>query len=189
MRKNIIQTDPRVGKILVSDPFLRSRYFKRSVILLGEHDKNGSVGFILNKPTDLNINDAIEDFPDFKASVYYGGPVQIDTIHFIHTFGNKLEGSKEILPGIYWGGNLETLILMIETRQVAKNEVRFFAGYSGWDQGQLNEEVRDKMWLVSQGKIGFTFSESPESLWGDVMRLMGSPYAVLANLPEYLSLN
>ena len=189
MRRNVIYMDPGVGKILVSEPFLLDSYFKRAVILLGEHSEDGTVGFILNKPTDLNLNDALEDFPPFEVPLYFGGPVQTDTIHFLHTIGEKLEGSKKILPGIYWGGSLEALKLMIETDQVKKEDIRFFAGYSGWEPNQLNDELKGKTWLISQGKRDFAFAEHPEELWGQVLRTMGSQYAVLANFPEDPSLN
>ncbi|MFM7725756.1 MAG: YqgE/AlgH family protein, partial [Flavobacteriales bacterium] len=81
MRKSV-QHEPCVGRLLVSEPFLMDSYFKRTVILLGEHGEDGTVGFILNKPTDLTLNDALEDFPPFDAQLYFGGPVQTDTIHF-----------------------------------------------------------------------------------------------------------
>src|SRR3954464_13038426 len=113
MRNKARHINPEVGRILISEPFLLVSYFKRAVILLGEHSEEGTVGFILNKPTDLKLNDALEDFPPFDAQLYFGGPVQTDTIHFLHTLGPKLEGCKEILPGIFWGGDLETLKLLI----------------------------------------------------------------------------
>jgi putative transcriptional regulator len=188
MRKVTVM-DPCVGRVLVSEPFLMDSYFKRTVILLGEHGEDGTVGFILNKPTDLTLNDALEDFPPFDAPLYFGGPVQTDTIHFLHTLGKKLEGSKEIIPGIYWGGSLETLKLLIETRQVDKDEIRFFAGYSGWEPEQLDDEMKGRTWLISNGKKDFAFSDSPEELWGEVLRSMGSQYAILANFPENPSLN
>jgi putative transcriptional regulator len=188
MRRSI-SLDPQVGRILVSEPFLLDSYFKRSVILLGEHSPEGTVGFILNKPTDLNLNDALEDFPVFDAPLYFGGPVQTDTIHFLHTLGEKLEGSKKIVPGIWWGGNLETLKLMIETSQLKPDDVRFFAGYSGWEPNQLEDELKGRTWLISNCKKDFAFTEHPEELWGQVLRTMGSQYAILANFPEDPSLN
>lgn len=188
MRKVTIM-EPCVGRVLISEPFLMDSYFKRTVILLGEHGEDGTVGFILNKPTDLTLNDALEDFPPFDAPLYFGGPVQTDTIHFLHTLGKKLEGSKEIMPGIYWGGSLETLKLLIETRQVSKDEIRFFAGYSGWEPQQLDDEMKGRTWLVFNGKKDFAFSQNPDELWGEVLRSMGSQYAILANFPENPSLN
>ncbi len=67
--------DPEQGKILLSEPFLGDRFFKRSVVLLGEHNDKGTIGFILNKPTNIKISEAIEDFPEFNAPIYFGGPV------------------------------------------------------------------------------------------------------------------
>lgn len=188
MRK-LVHLEPQAGRVLVSEPFLMDSYFKRSVILLGEHGDDGSVGFILNKPTDLSLNDALEDFPPFDVPLYFGGPVQTDTIHFLHTLGSKLEGSKEILPGIFWGGSLEMLKLLIDTNQVTTNDIRFFAGYSGWEPHQLEDELKGRTWLISNGKRDFAFSENPEELWGEVLRSMGSQYAILANFPEDPSLN
>lgn len=189
MRKKTVHLSPEVGRILISEPFLLDSYFKRSVILLGEHSEEGTVGFILNKPTDLNLNDALEDFPPFDAPLYFGGPVQTDTIHFLHTLGDKIAGSKEILPGIFWGGDLEMLKLLIDTHQVSKNDIRFFAGYSGWEPSQLDDELKGNTWLVTNYKENIAFSENPEELWGEVLRTMGSQYAILANFPEDPSLN
>jgi len=187
--KNQIHLDPTTGMILVAEPFLLDSYFKRSVILLGEHGGEGTIGFILNKPTDMKLNDALEDFPRFDVPLYFGGPVQTDTVHFLHTLGNKLEGSKELLPGIYWGGELEALQLLIDTNQVSKDEIRFFAGYSGWNPRQLEQELQGKTWLLSKCKKEFAFSEEPNELWGNVLRSMGNRYAILANFPEDPSLN
>lgn len=159
--KRIIHLDPGVGRILVSEPFLLDSYFKRSVILLGEHSEEGTVGFILNKPTDLTLNDALEDFPPFDVPLYFGGPVQTDTIHFLHTLGDKLEGSKKILPGIFWGGDLERLKLLIDTHQVTRNDVRFFAGYSGWEPHQLEDELKGRTWLISYCSTTFRSSRLP----------------------------
>ena len=71
----------KVGNILVAEPFTLDSYFKRSVIMIGEYSKDGAVGFILNKPTDLFVRDALEDFPEIESRIYFGGPVQTDTIH------------------------------------------------------------------------------------------------------------
>ena len=88
MKKKIAK--PGQGSLLISEPFLLDSYFKRAVVLIGEHDQHGTIGFILNKPTDVNINDAVEDFPSFQVPLYFGGPVETDTLFYIHTIGPKL---------------------------------------------------------------------------------------------------
>jgi putative transcriptional regulator len=183
------KTDVQSGKILVSEPFLLDSYFKRSVILLTQHTEEGSIGFIINKPTDLKVNDALDEFPYIDAPLYFGGPIQTDTIHFIHKF-KHLVGALELLPGIYWGGDLEQLKSGISQGRVAQEDIRFYAGIAGWDPDQLQEEMKSKMWLMTnKQQKNFIFSEKPEDLWGEVLRSMGSQYAVLANFPEDPSLN
>ena len=119
---------PVQGSLLISEPFLVDSYFKRSVVLLSEHDDKGTLGFILNKPTDVTLNEAVDDFPEFKVPLYFGGPVETDTLFYIHTLGEKLEGAKEILNGIYWGGDYEQLKFLIDTKQVRQDQIRFYAG-------------------------------------------------------------
>ncbi|MEO0340680.1 MAG: YqgE/AlgH family protein, partial [Bacteroidota bacterium] len=94
------------GIVLLAEPFMLDRYFRRSAILLCEHNEEGSIGFIMNRPLDLNIDGLIQDFPEFEAEVFYGGPVGNDTIHYIHNLGDLLEDSVKISSGVYWGGEL-----------------------------------------------------------------------------------
>jgi putative transcriptional regulator len=181
--------NPEKGKLLISEPFLLDPNFKRTIILLSEHNEEGSIGFILNKPTDLKINMVLEDFPEFDASVYFGGPVQINTLQFIHRAGDIIEGSVEIQDGLYWGGSFEILKLLIETKQVEPADFRFFIGYSGWGEGQLTCEMKTNSWLVTSATNDNIFSKEPDKLWSDVLKSMGKKFAILASFPENPSVN
>jgi putative transcriptional regulator len=187
MKRKILHAT--TGSLLISEPFLLDSYFKRSVVLVSENDPGGTLGFILNKPTDVKLNDAVEDFPEFDTPLYFGGPVETDTLFYIHTLGEKLEGAKEIVKGVFWGGNYETLKFLIDTKQVMKNQIRFYAGYSGWEPKQLDHELKEKSWLLSNANEQFTFFDNPKVLWSQVLRSMGHEYAILANFPEDPSLN
>ena len=180
---------PAKGKLLISEPFLLDPGFKRTVVLLTEHNDDGSVGFVLNKPLNVKLNDAITEFPDFEAPIYLGGPVQPDTLHYIHTIGDKLEDSIEVKKGLYWAGDYELLKILIETGQVEPNDFRFFVGYSGWSPGQLEDEMKAKSWIVTNAKAKDVFSKEPEQLWRDVLKKMGKGYAVISNYPEDPNLN
>lgn len=180
---------PIQGSILVSEPFLLDSYFKRAVVLLSEHDEQGTLGFILNKPTDVSLNEAVDDFPEFNVPLYFGGPVETDTLFYIHTVGELLPGAKPITEGIWWGGDYDKLKFLIDTRQIRPDQIRFYAGYSGWEPKQLDSELKEKAWLVSGANKKFTFFDNPKSLWSQVLRSMGNEYAILANFPEDPSLN
>jgi len=180
---------PIQGSLLISEPFLLDSYFKRAVVLLSEHDEKGTLGFILNKPTDVMLNDAVEDFPDFNVPLYFGGPVDTDTLFYVHTLGSKLEGAKEILPGLWWGGDYDQLKFLVDTKQIDKENIRFYAGYAGWEPKQLDTELKDKSWVVSDLAPDFTFFDNPKTLWSQVLRSMGNEYAIIANFPEDPNLN
>jgi putative transcriptional regulator len=180
---------PEKGKILISEPFLNDPNFKRSIVLLSEHNENGSIGFILNKPTKLRLNQVIDDFPDFDAPVYLGGPVQVNTLQFIHRVGELIEGSTEIADDLYWGGNFEILKLLIEADQVKPDDFRFFIGYSGWTDGQLEDELKINSWIVTSTNIDNIFSEEPDKLWREILKGMGKKFAILASFPENPSVN
>lgn len=186
MEKEILR--PAKGRILISDPYMLDPNFKRTVVLLTEHNE-GSIGFVLNKQTDLSINEAMKDFPTFNAPLFYGGPVQPDTLHFIHKLGDVLEGSQKILNGLFWGGNFETLKILVEQKQARPSDFKFFIGYSGWAAGQLERELEENAWLVTDANPEYAFADVPDKLWGDVLKDIGSQYAVMADFPENPSLN
>lgn len=184
-----MEQKPQKGKLLISEPFLNDPNFKRTIILLIENNEEGSLGFILNKPTELQLKDAIENYPDFDTTVYYGGPVQLNTLQFIHRAGDILEGSMDIGNGLYWGGSFEKLRILIEDKLVKPEDFRFFIGYSGWGEGQLEEEIKINSWIVADSKIENIFSDEPDNLWREILKGMGKKFAILASFPENPSVN
>lgn len=177
------------GVLLLAAPFMQDPNFKRSVVLLTEHSESGSVGFIVNKPTILTLNEALKDFPPFEAKVFVGGPVQPETLHFIHRSPKLKQETMPIGPGIWWGGNYEELKFLAEAGEIKPEEVRFFLGYSGWSENQLAEEIKKKSWILSNSKPDFTFTTDTESLWKEVLNSMGKKFGRIANYPESPELN
>ena len=178
-------TDRKItrGKVLLAEPFMLDDNFKRSVVLMCEHAENGSLGFILNKSLNMKINELLTDFPDIEATVYYGGPVQTDTIHYIHDVGHLLDDSEEIMSGIYWGGDFEKLKTLISTGLVTSKNIRFFVGYSGWSKSQLKDEMKLGSWVVADMDLNYLF-KSKSDLWKKVMHHKGDAYSVIAQVPE-----
>lgn len=179
---------PRQGRILISEPLLSDTYFKRSVVLITEYSDKGAVGFVLNKPVDIPINEILSDFPDFNAKVYVGGPVAKDTIHFLHTLGELVTGSVHVLDNIYWGGEFDTLKELIKEGIVDSSQVRFFLGYSGWSPNQLENEIEDNAWLVTRVHASKIMS-ADKDIWKKTLDDLGKEYKVWANFPENPAMN
>jgi putative transcriptional regulator len=172
------------GILLIADPFLKDPNFARTVVLLCEHQTNkGSFGFVLNKRFDQHLHDLVPDILIPNISVYYGGPVQIDTIHFIHQQPELIKGGFEIQNGIYWGGEFNQVVKMINTGKLDLNKIRFFIGYSGWSSGQLENELNEKSWILSQSNKALVFDEKDDNVWKQALRNLGSNFAIMANFP------
>ena len=177
------------NRLLFAEPFMDDPYFKRSVVLLTEHNTDGALGFILNKPLDVKLNEVLKDFPEFDAPVFMGGPVQTDTLFFIHTQGEFIAESVKINDHFSWSGNFEKLKELIVNQQIFPNEIKFFIGYSGWDYEQLNKEVKDESWLISKNNLTEINQLNEVDLWHSSLQKMGGKHAVLSNFPENPSLN
>lgn len=122
----MISVLPKKGHLLIAEPTnLGDNSFNRSVILLAEHNNEGSVGFILNKPLKYKVSDLIPDIT-IPFKIYNGGPVEQDNVYFIHNVPNKIPGSIEIADGIYWGGDFETAKNLINNEQITKKKYTLF---------------------------------------------------------------
>jgi len=177
--------NPEAGSILISEPFTDDYYFKRSVVLLCDHNKKGSMGFILNNfSLKIKIHDLIE-FPEFDGDVNIGGPVNTDAIFYLHTLGDIVPESLTINEGLYWGGDLDVIKKLVEQKVATTYNLRFFLGYSAWSSGQLYKELKKDLWIVSK-----TNNESPlsvskcKTIWNDALAKLGHKYKIWSQYPE-----
>jgi putative transcriptional regulator len=182
--------DVHTGSLLIAEPFMQDSNFRRAVVLVTDYSEDeGTVGFIINKPLTVKITDLVEDFPAINALAYYGGPVSTNTIHYIHNVGMMLDGSTEIGPGVYWGGEFDKLKFLISHELVKEENIRFFVGYAGWSPGQLIEELDSGSWITSEMHANYLFKSKATRLWNQVMHHKGDVFSVLAQLPEQPNLN
>lgn len=152
-------------------------------MLLCEHNEEGSFGFVLNKASAVTLDEIVEGFEHYKQKAFIGGPVQQDTLHFIHR-ADYLEGGSEITDGLYWGGNFEQLLALMNTRQVQEEDFRFFVGYSGWGAGQLEDEIKADSWIVANyATPELVFDEKPSNLWRIVLKYLGGRFDMYSNYP------
>jgi putative transcriptional regulator len=180
---------PAPGMLLIADPFLKDPQFTRSVILLCEHQQKGSLGFVINKLFNQTVDELIPEVTGYKIPLYHGGPVQMDTVHFIHQHPDLIEGGFEIRKGIYWGGAFERAIDLINTGLIELSKIKFFIGYSGWSEGQLDGELKEHSWIVSEASLKIVFQEEENNIWKQSLLNMGDNFAMMANFPLDPSLN
>lgn len=163
--------------------------FQRSVVLLIEHNAQGSLGFVMNRKLKVRIHEVIDDMPIFEAPVFIGGPVEQSTLHFIHRIGPGLPGSQQVCEDIYWGGDFEMLKEMITLNQIEAEDILFFVGYSGWGSGQLETELERKSWIIAPENAQFVFQPSYSDMWRQILQSMGTKYQVISNYPVDPRLN
>lgn len=181
--------EPKKGRVLISEPFLDDPYFKRTTVLLVEHNEEGTIGFILNKMLDVSLHSAINGFPHFDGPLCFGGPVCKDQLFYLHTLGDLIGGSLEVKKGLYWGGDFDTVKDLIKDEKISSQQIRFFIGYSGWNPDQLNEEIKNKSWIVCESKTDLIMKENSTELWSELLKSMGKHYSIMANFPEDPTLN
>jgi putative transcriptional regulator len=180
---------PQKGRILIAEPFLPGNYFSRSVVFLVAHSDKGTVGFILNKEIDFEIKDIFPDFPDFEAKVFLGGPVSTDSIYYIHKLGRQIPGSINVFGNLYWGGDFDSLKSQISAGMIQTDDIHFFLGYSGWDAGQLEGELKEDSWLVTDVDEEAVMHDFDEESWTDFVKKAGRRYSIWENFPENPTLN
>lgn len=173
------------GKLLISDPSLVGDLaFSRSVVLITDYNNEGAVGFILNKPTDYTLQELISD-TNSRFQVYNGGPVEQDNLYFLHTVPNLIPNSIQISNGVYWGGDFEILTKLLSSGVLKEYQIRFFLGYSGWSQNQLENEIQSDSWIVLENfHKNDILKQSSEDFWKSKILQQDDKFKIWANLPE-----
>ena len=183
------QREPEKGCVLLSEPFLDDPYFKRTVVLICEHNEEGSFGFVLNNFIDFDLEDVIDDIPNIESKVSIGGPVKNSNLYYIHTLGEDLGESIQITEGVYMGGDFEVLKQKLKNNEIRSDQIRFFVGYSGWSPNQLDQELKAKSWFVTSVPASEIMRTDISDLWGKILKSMGKRYEIIANLPDNPSHN
>ncbi|WP_462255063.1 YqgE/AlgH family protein [Ferruginibacter sp.] len=181
--------DPGPGILLIADPFLKDPNFLRTVVLLCDHKEEGSFGFVLNKKIEQTLDELLNNFDGFPLPVFYGGPVQTDTIHFVHQYPDLIPEAFKIGDGIYWGGNFETVTALIKNNSLDQKKIKFFIGYSGWSDGQLNDEMKEKSWLTVDATKNLVFNTKDNEVWKRSLIHLGGDYEMMINFPIDPQLN
>ncbi|HZI01833.1 MAG TPA: YqgE/AlgH family protein [Flavisolibacter sp.] len=181
--------EPSAGSLLIADPFLKDPNFMRTVVLITEHREDGTIGFVINRQYENTLDELLPEIDGKKLPVYYGGPVQMNTIHFLHRYPDEIPGGIEVMDGIYWGGDFDCVLELINSGQVDPERIRFYIGYSGWSSGQLDVEMEEKTWLTVEATPDLVFHQQAEEIWKDSLKHLGGDYEMMVNFPIDPQLN
>lgn len=177
------QPSPEKGDLLLSEPFLIDSNFSRVVILLCEHNEDGSFGLILNNTLEIEINDLVTDFPEAKIPVGFGGPVERNQLFYVHR-NAAIEGSAFIRDDLYLGGDYSEIKRLITSNEMTPENLRFFIGYTGWSKGQLQNEIDELSWVVLKKAENFSvFNSVDDDLWRELISQLGGKYKLMADYP------
>ncbi len=179
------------GNILIAEPYMIDKNFKRSVVVLTYHRNiEGTIGFVINKKITTTLHKLLKDLPaQMDLPVFYGGPLFQDAIFYLHRIGHLLDDSVEITKGLYMGGDFEKLKTLMEHDLITPDDIRFYKGYSSWGPEQLKEELIESSWVVSDHDPNYLFSLSGDEVWTQALKDKGEPYTILAEIPDSASWN
>ncbi|MEN8856817.1 MAG: YqgE/AlgH family protein [Flavobacteriaceae bacterium] len=187
IKREIIK--PNKGNLLIAEPsILNDNSFKRTIVLLTEFAESNAVGFILNRPLEFTIKDLLPDI-NSQFIIYEGGPVEQDNLYFIHRVPDLIPDSIAVANGIYWGGNFSSLKILLQNNILDPTEIRFFLGYSGWNEHQLLDEIETDSWFVTENDFKNIFAVDNETLWKNKLLQKGGEYKLWANAPSDINLN
>jgi putative transcriptional regulator len=179
----------KAGDILIAKPFLQDGHFKRSVIYMCEHNSEGSLGFMINKSHGMLLRDIFPHLKNGHFPLFEGGPVSPNQLFYTHTLGLKLSDSQHIIDDVYWGGNFFELSKLIEQGEVNSNQIRFYIGYSGWSESQLDQEIESDMWFTKTANYKDLVAPASQELWGGELIKINPGYKAFTDFSFDPSLN
>lgn len=178
------------GCLLLADPnIINDPYFNRAVILITENSEDEVVGFIINKPLEYNFEDIFSGMgKDYK--IYNGGPVNKDNLYYIHNLPDLIPNSIKVSDNLFWGGDFSDVKNLIKDNKIGSNNIRFFSGYSGWTLSQLNNEIKEKSWIITNNRFDDKILKSKTNeFWKEEIKKLGNDYKIWSNAPENPNLN
>ena len=176
------------GELLVAEPFMKDKWFGRSVIeIIDNDDITGTTGIVLNNRLTATLSEVFSDITAKDVPLFCGGPVGHDRLFFIHTLGDTIiPEAKEISPGLWIGGRFASAVDYVNSGYPTESSIRFFVGYSGWSAGQLASELRDNTWAVPERDYNAhsLLTDSGDKFWHKIVKEMGEKYRPWLLLPQ-----
>ncbi len=167
-----------VGRLLVAEPFMRDEHFRHAVVCLVDYEKGSTaMGVVLNNRTSYTLDQLMESVEREGIEVYCGGPMSVDRLFFLHTLGDIIPGARHIGGDLYIGGDFDAMTASVSSGYPVEGKIRFFVGYSGWSENQLDEEIEANGWGVAETGVGESIRTGRDDpYWHRTVRGMGDGY-------------
>jgi putative transcriptional regulator len=186
-----VRIENATGKLLVATPRTGGTIFGRSVVLVLQHDEEGAQGVVLNHPLPAPVSSVLPPWQEFVTdppNIFQGGPVALDSaLGLVTVPGDQQEPMGVRL--LFGGLGLVDLDIPPVVVMPGVAGLRIFAGYAGWSDGQLEQEIRDGGWYVVEAEARDAFTPEPQTLWSTVLRRQRGNLAFVASLPEDPTMN
>ena len=179
--------DSLQGQLLIASPALLDPNFRRTVVLITEHNDEGAAGLVLNRPSPAPVVELVpqlEELVDDGEQVWVGGPVQPNAVLVLGEFADPDDAAVPLFGSLGFPALDEPAEVAAAT-----SRRRVFAGYAGWGAGQLEDELAREDWILEASQPDDAFTEEPGELWADVLRRKGGIYELVSRMPEDISVN
>jgi putative transcriptional regulator len=176
------------GRLLIAGPTLLDPNFARTVVLVGEHNEDGALGVVLNRPSETTVAEAVPDLEDLAETddpVHVGGPVQPSAVLVLAEYEDPDEDAQLVIGPVGFVAVDEDG----DRAAVELGRARVFAGYAGWGPGQLEAELEREDWIVADGRPEDVFDDDAPTLWSRVLDRQGGRLRLLARMPLDPSVN
>ncbi len=179
------------GIFLVATPGLKDPNFRQTVVLLCEHGPEGALGVVVNRPTAMHLSEVLPQVPILEGQrhrLFSGGPVQPTAVLLLYRLSEEPSDKHHVFDGVYMGGDL-TVVERLLTTPTGGEAIRAYMGYSGWGPGQLENEMKTGSWITLPADHSVVFEKDPLHIWPDILRSLGDPYNLYAEMPPDPNLN
>ncbi|RXK59015.1 YqgE/AlgH family protein [Lacibacter luteus] len=153
------------GSIIISTAMLNDTAFDHAAVIITEHNEKGAMGYVFNKLFPRNFNELVEFKNAVPVPLYEGGPVQTDMLYFMHCRPDLIEGSDIVAKNICVNGDFKKAVQLLNNGTLTVDEVRLFIGYCGWDAGELEAEIEEGSWQLTNAPVDFVFSLEVAAMW------------------------
>lgn len=189
---DIPQPEPDCGSLLIAEPLMNDGCFQRATVCVIDHNQTtGTMGLVTNRMSDYTLAEIVDGIEaDEDIPVFVGGPVHRERLYYLHTFGDEIPDSVEVVPGLYVGGDFERVKDIINMGATVEGNIRFFVGYSGWEKGQLRAELDKGDWAVASiESVADIMNLSENEAWRSAVETLGERYHIWLNFPIDAQLN